>query len=276
MTREQNKTPDWLLERIALGELPADELAAARAQLESEPDGMQRLQALEQSNQDLLRDYPPRVVSAGIRERQRQQKIPTAARWSRRLALISPLAAAALLVLWLGLPSSPQHADPPEITRSKGLQTHLRVYLKSGADQARPLHADDAVAPGDTLQLAYQIVTDSPAGQTPAKRYGAIYSLDGRGAWTRHLPAASSAGIHDSVPLQTPGELPLSQAYQLDDAPAFECFYLVVSEAPLPLQALNVLLKQKITPRNARALHKAHWSLDSHAFDLTGLCLRKR
>ncbi|RKH16442.1 ActD-like protein, partial [Corallococcus sp. CA047B] len=42
-----HRTPDWLLERIALGELPPDELAAARARLDQEPDGPSRLAALE-------------------------------------------------------------------------------------------------------------------------------------------------------------------------------------------------------------------------------------
>ncbi|MFP2964356.1 ActD protein, partial [Myxococcus sp. 1LA] len=36
-------TPDWLLERIILGELPTEALAAARARLEREPGGAARL-----------------------------------------------------------------------------------------------------------------------------------------------------------------------------------------------------------------------------------------
>ncbi|MFP2931983.1 ActD protein, partial [Pyxidicoccus sp. 3LG] len=41
-------TPDWLLERVALGELSPDALADARTRLEREPDGATRLARLDE------------------------------------------------------------------------------------------------------------------------------------------------------------------------------------------------------------------------------------
>ncbi|MFP2931254.1 ActD-like protein, partial [Pyxidicoccus sp. 3LG] len=49
-----HRTPEWLLERIALGELPPEELAAARARLAQEPDGPSRLAALEADSRATL------------------------------------------------------------------------------------------------------------------------------------------------------------------------------------------------------------------------------
>ena len=60
MSTPERRTPDWLLERIALGELPAAELAAARARLAEEPGGLERLQRLQEENARVLQALPPR------------------------------------------------------------------------------------------------------------------------------------------------------------------------------------------------------------------------
>ena len=71
---------------------------------------------------------------------------------------------------------------------------------------------------GDLVQIAYR--SDGLA-------YGAIFSVDGRGAVTRHLPAAGE----QAVPLAKRDTLDF--AYELDDAPRWERFYLVASDRPL-------------------------------------------
>ena len=76
-----------------------------------------------------------------------------------------------------------------------------------------------------------------------------VVSLDGRGAVTLHHPAT----LNGSTAL-TPGDaVTLDHAYELDDAPGFERFLFVTSDAPLDvatvLEAAHVLARQ---PSEAR------------------------
>ncbi|HEY5908808.1 MAG TPA: hypothetical protein VIZ31_12255, partial [Vicinamibacteria bacterium] len=86
----------------------------------------------------------------------------------------------------------------------------------------------------DLVQLAYQAV---------GRRYGAIVSIDGRGVVTQHLPASGS----EAAPLQAGAPVPLPQAYELDDAPGFERFYLVTSDAPFPLESVVAAVRRRHT-----------------------------
>src|SRR5262245_30838692 len=95
MARSPERTPDWLLERIALGELPPDALARARARLLAEPDGAARLAALEQGNRDALGALPPEQVVAEVRRRRHLERTREAHTGAR---------ARSLTPLWLGLP----------------------------------------------------------------------------------------------------------------------------------------------------------------------------
>lgn len=81
---------------------------------------------------------------------------------------------------------------------------------------------------GDRLQLAFR-----PAGFTQ----GLVFSVDGRGVMTLHHAGAGeqSRPLGNSVPLQT-----LSNSYELDAAPAFERFYLVLARRPFRLNELTL------------------------------------
>jgi streptogramin lyase len=69
------------------------------------------------------------------------------------------------------------------------------------------------------LQLAYQAA---------GARYGVVVSIDGRGAVTRHLPEEGEV----AAALERGGAVALAHAYQLDDAPGYERFFLVTGERP--------------------------------------------
>ena len=58
--------------------------------------------------------------------------------------------------------------------------------------------------------------------------YGAILSLDARGVVTLHLPEHGS----QAAPLQAGHLTRLDSAYELDDAPGWECFYFVTTDKP--------------------------------------------
>jgi hypothetical protein len=134
----------------------------------------------------------------------------------------------ALLVLVGGLllivrgPSFFAPQDPAAEIRLKGGNAHLNVYMKTAAG-AEMLEEGDRVTEGTTLQVSYVSGTN---------KYGAIVSIDGRGAVTLHFPLSAVTGQI----LEGEGEVLLPFAYTLDDAPDFERFFFVVSKKPFSLE----------------------------------------
>lgn len=216
------RTPDWLLERIALGELPPEELAPARARLLLEPDGAARLAALEADAAATFARHPPAGVAREVGSRRslrRARGERPARRFLPAFALVPALAAAALVLLARPRVEAPVGPEPEGgVTRVKGLAPHLTVHRQRAGD-AEAL-ADGALAgPGDVVQLAYVAA---------GRAQGIVLSVDGRGTVTLHAP---EAGV-TSVPLEPSGTHALPEAYALDDAPGFERFFLVTADAP--------------------------------------------
>ncbi|NTX05635.1 ActD-like protein [Myxococcus sp. CA040A] len=226
-----SRIPDWLLERIALGELPPEELAAARARLEQEPGGPERLAALEADSRVTLERLSPERVAREVNTRFRRgapaREAPARSPWlTSAMGLVPVLAALALFVVVQPESGSPTQEPTtgalaglePEPTRSKGLTPRLEVHRQRA--QADELLAEGAVAvAGDVVQLAYVA-----AGQT----HGVILSVDGRGSVTLHAPEHGA----QAATLAPSGTQRLAGAYELDDAPRFERFFLVTSGQP--------------------------------------------
>ncbi|GHG91121.1 hypothetical protein GCM10012319_51710 [Comamonas sp. KCTC 72670] len=243
--------PDWLLERIALGELPPETLGAARDRLAREPGGATRLARLEEDSRRTLERHPPAAVAGEVARRERVAQVrETLAQeggesqgW-HGLSLSVPVAAS-LALLFMSVPKDlpePAGMSPPLVElateRIKG-NPRLRVH-RQGA-QAPELLSDHAqVRPGDVLQVSY-----IAAGS----RHGVVVSVDGRGAVTLHHPATSAG----STVLGAGEAVSLTHAYELDDAPDFERFLFVTSDGPLEvaavLEAARALARQ---PSDAR------------------------
>jgi hypothetical protein len=219
-------TPEWLVERLRAGDLPPEEAARVRARLEAE-GGLGRLDALRRADEAALRAHPPGVVVAEIH---RRAGVGPPRRPRRPLLLVPALAAAAVAVFVAvrvppGSPPSPVLEDG----RPKGLASRLEIRRERPGAAPELLADGAAVRAGDTIQLAY--VGAPPAGEA---LYGVVVSLDGRGQVTLHWPEQAGP----AVPL-TPGRaVPLPHAYRLDDAPAFERFFLVTSAAPFEAAAV--------------------------------------
>jgi len=249
------RTPDWLLERIALGELPPEELAAARARLSQEPDGLARLAALEADSRATLERLPPARVVREVEARASGAAALAARREapppSRRLApawglLVPALATVALFVLTRpddrvgdtrpGLTAS---GGPVETTRIKGLAPQLVVHRQAAAGAERLTDGAPAAA-GDVLQLAYVA-----AGRT----HGVILSVDGRGTVTLHAPDVGA----QAVALAPSGTHTLPRAYELDDAPRFERFFFITAEAPFAVEPVLAAARALAESPDARS-----------------------
>lgn len=222
------RVPEWKMERYLIDELPPPEMESVRRAAESDPSVRQRLEELRLSNQEILRRYPPdrMIRQIAVRAQPDASARQAPALLYGRFGLLPKLAAVAVAVIVIILIFTPRQIDKTgrvEI-QFKGSAASLVLYRKlpSGAERL----GDGSVAyPGDTIQIAYWGV---------GGHYGVILSLDGRGVVTVHLPEQGSK----AVPLK-PGHLVLvDSAYQLDDAPRWECFFFITSDSPFQIDPI--------------------------------------
>lgn len=211
-----NHRQRWALERLAREELPAARAEALRQELGAAGVEAQLAQ-LRHADEEILRAHPPARVAAQIRARARQARAART-RWAWVLA------PAAALLLGLAVWPSTSTEDPgapdslvEDTTRIKGEAARLHIFRRTGAGVER-LGPKAPTAAGDQLQLRYQ---------SSGARFGVIVSVDGRGVVTPHLPLEG-----DSAAPLSAGEFDLPQSYELDDAPGFERFFLITSDAP--------------------------------------------
>lgn len=245
MSREDDggRVPDLILERYRLGELPASDLERLERRLREDEGLRERLQALERSDREIRNRYRPEWLAERVRARLPSR--PGAARakasWSRHWPLPAALAVAATVLLVLAPRTfGPPPAGPgpaPDATadpgvRIKGLRPGLALFRKT-ADGSEAL-ADGALArAGDLIRVGYQAA---------GRPYGAILSIDGRGAVTRHLPVEGPS----AASLERAGLVLLGDAYELDDAPRWEAFYFVTSDEPFDVEPVLAAAREAV------------------------------
>ena len=230
MTRESGREPipDLTLERYRLGELPDREMTALGRRVEEDPGTRERLRALDLSDRQLRQSHPPEQMAREIEARLETLRPREVRRWAP-VAPLWPLPAAVAAVAFLALALAPTifvsdrpvPGQPAEDVRVKGLKPHLTLYRKTA--KGTEVLADGArVSRGDLVRVAYQAA---------GREYGVILSVDGRGVVTRHLPQAGETAAR----LDGGGEMLLEFAYELDDAPRWERFYLVTGDSPFQI-----------------------------------------
>jgi hypothetical protein len=220
MSQDRHTIPDWELELFRLGELTASRAELIRAHLEADPALAARLEDLPRQREALMERLPPRVVAAHAHEP------PATTPAGRRPWWVAVPVLAALLALAVLLPDGGEPPTPGQapVLREKGGEPYLRIYrqVPGGLEELDP---GDPAASGARLQISYAAL-GSP--------YGAVLSLDGRGAVTVHLPLEGQR----SAELVPEGTVDLATSYVLDDAPSFERFVLLSSAQPFPLDPI--------------------------------------
>jgi hypothetical protein len=246
MQQDKRHVPDWLLERLALGELDAETAADVRRRLAAEgrsPDDIAAVVAA--SNREILEQLPATPTTAAIRRR--AERAAAAERPARRRTVLwsLPFALAGGLALthMMLRPQAEEGAvsrigASPEIIISKdNPEPRLYLYRHRAAGDQR-LKDGATAARGDLVQLAY-----GGAG------YGVVISIDGARKVTLHWPERNDG----DAPAIKAGENRLPSSYELDDAPAFERFFLVQAKTPFSvataLEAARALAAQPGTAR---------------------------
>ena len=229
MSPTRNAIPELWLEQYALDELAPERRAEVEQALSVDPTIQERLDAIRSSNEAVLKAMPPRVFAAAVDERARTRGANPAS--NRRLwSLATPVLLAAV-ALFVAVPVAVTTLGPGtegpggEVVRAKG---DPMVFVHRQLDRGEPekLGEGDEVGEGDVLQVSY-----TAAGA----EFGAIFSVDGRGTVTWHLP---SNGRHASR-LQEGAGVPLDHAYEIDDAPRFERFVLVTGPDDFDLEPVE-------------------------------------
>lgn len=219
--------PDWLVERIALDEVPAT--SKGRVDRTDEREVAERVAALRAENEAELAAYPPGPAVAQIEARIARAK---QRKRVRRLGLLGmATAAAAAVVLVVGtrhvetrpIAGNIGSADL-DITRAKGT-TRLSAFRQAG-DKVEMLEEDALVKSGDRIQLRYS------AG---GRHFGVIASVDGAGVVTLHHPLNEDAPPEATALATKATALP--NAYSLDDAPEFERFFFITADHPIDVKA---------------------------------------
>ena len=200
----------WLVERVALGEAPADTTLTASEQ--------QRLAELTADDEAIRSMYSKGDVSAEVRRRQRVEAVRARSELRRGWPMLaSGLAATAAVALWVFVPGGAK--DPGAIARME--QTRLKgaglILHRKTAEGSDTLISGERARAGDRIQIGYRLDQAS---------FAVLLSVDGRGVVTYHVP---SDGRFEPVQRDA-GHHQLSFSYQLDDAPAFERFFLVTSD----------------------------------------------
>lgn len=231
---------DAILERFALGELPPRQREELSRLTEGDPSLQARIEGLRRSDREILDAHPTLAGLAEARGLRTPAAAPSApdrlaslsapwrrlaGAWSRsrgfRLAVPGIPALAALALLAILRPAPVKDGDG---IRLKGTEASLAIFRKTPAGtELLPPHS--LARPGDTLQLFYRVTRE---------QHAVIFSLDGNGVSTLHLPEASGPAA-----LLDPGEMrALPHAYLLDRAPRMERFYLVASSGPFSVDSI--------------------------------------
>lgn len=249
MERQDRPVSDWQLERYLLRESPASELADLDRRMEADPELAGRVAALKRSDEDLNRSYPPAWMCRQIeRKLKRARSRETRRTWSGYRLWAVPAVALVLAVLAVpslldqsrrdpsvpamesgegypgpGTPSAAGGEGPTLRVKGDEGGPRLAIFRKLASGSER-LKDGAAARGGDLVQIAYR---------SGGLAYGAILSVDGRGAVTRHLPASGEKAV-PLAPRDT-----LDFAYELDDAPEWERFFLVAADRPFGLSAVR-------------------------------------
>jgi hypothetical protein len=204
---------DWMLERYRLKELSAADQARVAAELSTDEALRARLQALEVDDQATLAAHSPRQVAARVARAadSKPQQAPS------RPWLVPAFALAAAVTVGIVVLQVPGEDE----VRFKGDGPTLRLF-RNGAKDLERLADGAKVKPHDVVQVAFEL---------SGAAHLVVVSVDGAGQATLHWPL-------DGQTSATPGLKAVPQAFELDDAPGFERFFLVTADQPLPVPAI--------------------------------------
>ncbi len=197
------KFSDLTLEKYLLGELDEEAMARVDSAVRESSSLRDKVATMRLENLNFHHDFPiSRLAEPG--------KVRSNARTWLPLAAAALLSGVVFMTQTRHLPSEMEWTE-----RSKGLSTGISIYRKKGETLEKLAHGQ-RVKKGDLIQLSYS---------AERQIYGIIFSLDDRGQVTLHYPENSG----DAAKLEGGREVILPSAFELDDSPKYESFFLVTA-----------------------------------------------
>lgn len=238
--------PQHILEAINCGERSAEDYY----DIYGKEELTAALEELKKSDEEILAAYPSDIIFDNLNFSQEEEKPAQILKWptARKTAVWSRVAgiAAAVVVLFVSVTNfkktNPVAKAPVSDTvvteaakakgevRQKGVAKgtpQLFVYRQLGS-KVELLKERAAAEQGDVLQLAFNA---NGAG------YGLIFSVDGNGNITPHY---SNDNLNSVMLNPAAGTVYLDFSYELDDAPDYEVFVVVVSDTSFALDEATV------------------------------------
>ena len=214
---------DYLLDRLAPGDLDAEREARAREHLETCDECRSRKQDHEAAAAELLGQEAPEAFARRIAARRAERDRPRPARlWG------AGLAAAAVLVLAFGLVL--QDSEPT--VRTKG-GADLSFFVSEGG-KGRPGLPGETLHMGDRIRLAVESADHA---------YVFVISVTGDGEVTPLYPEGSGA----SIQLSGEGQTLLDGSVILDDHRGDERLFALFSDRPLTAEEVTAAARKAIT-----------------------------
>ncbi len=215
---------DYLIERANLGEASPEE----EAYLRSDPVLVKRLQDLDKTNALFRATYPAEeqleAIHRKIHVATTRDAVTRRNRALGTLGVLVPLATAAGVMLFAPELVFPKREIPMEHRTKGDHDPALGVFLQRDDGKAVELKSGSVAQAGDVLQLSYK---------NGGASHGVVLSVDGGGTVSLHHP--SSVGGNTALEA---GTVDLPHGYELDDAPRFERFFFVTSDAPIDVRAV--------------------------------------
>jgi hypothetical protein len=238
--------PQPLLERYRLGELKPSEMEAISKRLTNNPEAKAALEALDADDRDQLKMQSPESFVGRLQLKAhgdafREAKPRTSVLgWQKKWTVPLAGAGAFALLTLVAVPGmrSGSEVDHENITgtsahvspdRIKGLEAGLTLYKRVGKS-SELLEPGAKVSSGEALRIEIR---------SAGLAYGTVLSVDGNGYVTRHFPVTG-----DSAGKLAPGATLLPEAFELDDAPEYEQFYLIAGNKPFAIEGFVNRLRE--------------------------------
>ena len=224
-----NNIPDLMLEQYVLGELSKDKSLMIQQLLLESIDLRARLDEIKKSNKAF--SLPLNHARVNHESKKIKENFSGFKQFVHnkgfRLAFVSCFLVLIASPFLKPVPNSDMayvELDSANVIRLKGIQPQLQIFRKRGLE-IEQLFNKDYVRSSDSLQLSYIGAGD---------KFGVIFSVDGGGGVTLHYPESASK----SPRIKSNSVTPLPYAYDLDNAPDFERFFLVTSKNQLDVDEI--------------------------------------
>jgi hypothetical protein len=219
------KISNLLLERYNIGDVTNNERVIVEKALAEDDALAASLSDLKRADAEFFKQFSKERFFPENAHQIKIYRLPPVSKPVLGLCAAAMLLLISLPVLLLRNSFMSEHEERIKGASAKSNSIELNIYVMGNtAGEAVKLENNARIHEGNIIQLAY--FTDK---NDTNEKYGIIFSIDGRNHVTLHYPYNQR---QDTV-LITGKDIPLEEAFRLDDAPKYEIFFFIAGISPL-------------------------------------------